>query len=423
MGSVKESTGARTSRDIGWKVMWIAVGFLAFCAYIMASAFLFGGAGYVSPIGGLLVLVSLAVLFRGLRRDWDMAVMNYLDQAVRLNLPLPAMLRAAELSERRPVRRRLRKLRERIEEGEMIAPSLRRATPGLSVRMIGIVAAAERSGRLANALSRLVRKDSPRKPVNVIGQIYLRWYPLVLFIFTGGAMFFIATFIFPKFQSIMGSFGLPMPRSMRIIIYAADYLAPLSVVGLVVGAIALMLFFGRMFATILSAKSPDASALNWPAHWTMWHLPVARKLTRARALADTCHLIADALEAGRPLDWALYETSEVPTNLVLQRKLLRWARGVTAGHSAADAARAARMPEFVCGMIASAQAAADLPQVMDFLGRYYDGRFSRAAQVLRGAAIPALAICFGLVVLLITYSLFEPMIQLIDHLAPSKTVL
>jgi general secretion pathway protein F len=347
-------------------------------------------------------------------------VVNYLDQVARLNLPLPAMLRAAELSERRPVRRRLRKLRERIEEGEQIAPSLRRAAPGLSVRIIGMVAAAEHSGRLAHGLRRVVKRNSPRKPPNVVGQIYLRWYPLVLFVFTGGAMLLIANFILPKYQSIMGSFGMQAPPSTRFLIATADVLAPLA---FAVGVLAVLLFCARMLATILSARSPDQSVLAWPADWIMWHLPIARSITRSQALADACHAIADALEAGRPLDWALYEASEVPTNLVLQRRLLHWGRGVTAGNSAADAARAARMPEFVCGMIASALATSDLPQVMDFLARYYEGRFSRAAQVLRAAAIPALAICFGLVVLLIAHSLFDPIIRLMDHLLPSKMVL
>ena len=55
--------------------------------------------GWVSPVALLLVLVVVAVLVTGVRRTWDLAVLNYLEQAVRLNLPLPAMLRAAEASE------------------------------------------------------------------------------------------------------------------------------------------------------------------------------------------------------------------------------------------------------------------------------------------------------------------------------------
>src|SRR5580698_8740005 len=52
--------------------------------------------GWISPLWTLLSVVSLAVLLRGLRRSWDATTIEYLEQAVRLNLPLPGMLRAAE---------------------------------------------------------------------------------------------------------------------------------------------------------------------------------------------------------------------------------------------------------------------------------------------------------------------------------------
>jgi type II secretory pathway component PulF len=154
-----------------------------------------------------------------------------------------------------------------------------------------------------------------------------------------------------------------------------------------------------------------------------WHLPFARNLTRSRALADACNVIGDALESGRTLDWAIYEASEVPTNFVMQAQLRRWAKAVLSGLPVDAAARQAGLPELVVGMAASAQAASDLPQVLRFLARYYEGRFSRAVHLLRGAAIPGLAIFFGIIVLIIARGMFEPMIEMINRLSPNMRVL
>ena len=88
--------------------------------------------GWISPLWTLLSVVRLAVLLRGLRRSWDATTIEYLEQAVRLNLRLPGMLRGAEAEKRRFVRKRIRRLRGQIEEGASIGDSLsRRQSPDL----------------------------------------------------------------------------------------------------------------------------------------------------------------------------------------------------------------------------------------------------------------------------------------------------
>src|SRR5215213_9717495 len=99
-----------------------------------------------SPILGVLLLISVAMFFRGLRRSRAVAALNYVEQAVRLNLPLPPMLLAAERGETGRLRTKLRRLRERLENGYPLAAAMDRTLPGLPARTIGLVAAAERTG-------------------------------------------------------------------------------------------------------------------------------------------------------------------------------------------------------------------------------------------------------------------------------------
>jgi type II secretory pathway component PulF len=67
-------------------------------------------------------------------------------------------------------------------------------------------------------------------------------------------------------------------------------------------------------------------------------------------------------------------------------------------------------------MLATPQTVAETQDVLHFLCRYYDGKFSRAATLLRGAIIPATAIGFGIVVCLIALGIFQPLVAVINKL-------
>jgi type II secretory pathway component PulF len=417
--TVDQSSAASGARWFAWMIGWIAIGFFGLGGLCFALGLIFGPAvGYMTPVAALLILVSLSVLSRGVRRDRDMAALNYLEQAARLNLPLPAMLHAAEISEKRQIAERLRRLRQVLEDGQPVAAALQAAAPNLAPRIVNLVFAAEHSGTLAPALHRIVQQRQPRQ--NVANHIYLRWYPVVLFVFAGGSAMLMSIVVMPKYQALMRDFHVRTPPLMTALIAISEWLAPLASVA---AAVVLLIFCGQMLSRTFSSQGPLPLALRWPSDWLMWRLPFARTAVRARALADVCTVLADATRVGRPMEWALYDASEAAGNAVLSMQVRRWAESVLAGAPLHEAARDAGLPELLVGLISTAQGAGDMPEVFDFLSRYYDSRFSRAAQLLRGALIPMLAIGFGAIVAGMALSIFEPLISLTNALMPTKGVL
>jgi len=85
---------------------------------------------------------------------------------------------------------------------------------------------------------------------------------------------------------------------------------------------------------------------------------------------------------------------------------------MTRGQSLSDAARSAGMPALLTGMLATVHGSDDLANVMAFLGRHYEYRFSRLSEVLRAAAIPCFVFTVGAMVLLVELSVFQPMIAM-----------
>ena len=370
----------------------------------------------VSPLLGVLLLVALGVFMRGLRRARAVAALNYLEQAVRLNLPLPPMIRAAEQGETGRMRKKLQRLRERLEEGLAVADALELSLPGLPARTLGLIDAAERNGRLASMLARLVQEHRRPQRSDPTRAIFMRWYPVMLIVGLTAGLGFFAVFVMPKFEQIFRDFGIALPRVTVVMVRLWLYIsAPLGAVV----ALLTLLSLGRMVTeTVFPAFARgNFGAAGQLPQWLAWWLPVARQVVRNRGLADVFVVMSDATAAGRPIHAALSDAARLGINVVLRGRLERWAEGVEKGMPLGEAAREAGMPRLVCGMLAttSARGAADAADVFAFLARYYDSRFSRAAALVEGATIPAMVLVFAFFVGTATVGLFLPLVNLMDR--------
>ena len=403
---------------------------------LLIPGWLIGGAGAVAALAAvvtgllgfpmlpiavpmaLLALVSVALVLHSRRRAHAMAVVGYLEQAVRLNLPLPDLLAAAALSEGGALRRRLMALRRRVETGEPIGDALARSLSGLPYRAVVMVQAAERNGQLARALGRVVDQERSARRADSAARtdpssvLFFRWYPLVLAAGVSLACFLFGLYVAPKYMQIFKDFGLPIPPLTR---WVLDLLPWMIVVVIGCGLVLLARvagLFGELFTPRLVRVNPLAAA----ADPLLWYLPPARGVVRSRGLADVCNVAADALESGHTFDRALGEASTLRVNSVLRGRLRVWADLAAQGQGPAEAARLAGMPPLVSGMLETARSADGTAAAMRFLGRYYQGRFSRAAHLLRAAAAPVLALVFGAVVATIALAQFMPLVRLMDTL-------
>ena len=392
---------------------WAFFGLIALA--ILGGALSFGVPGIGPAFGfilGLLVLVAAATYYRNRRRSDAITILGYLAQAVRLNLPLPAMLHAAELAERARVRKRLTGMRMRINAGEATGAALQWAAPGLPQRVIDLVRAAERTGQLPAALERLTRHEHQhrRQPMR---DIYVRWYPVATLALFGIGMTMLAIFVMPKFEEIFHDFKLKFPPITALVL---GVWREVWWIFFAAAAVTLCLFCGQMFVQVVAPRMAGAGPVRRWMDAVLWHVPALGTAIRSRALADVFNVAADALSAGAPLDRALADAMLVARSQPLKVRVATWAALVATGRPVGESAREARMPHLVCGMVGAAVTTARAVEVFRFLARYYESRFSRMAVLLEGAAVPAVAIVFGLIVGSVVLGLMLPLIEMIDHL-------
>ena len=140
-------------------------------------------------------------------------------------------------------------------------------------------------------------------------------------------------------------------------------------------------------------------------------------MERNRGLSDVCSTLSESLEAGLPINQGLAHVASMDINYRLRQRIKDWADGVNSGLPLAQAARAARLPPLLVGVLATGQAGGDLTSMFHFLGRHYDAQFSRLAAALRGAAVPAIVLTMGTLVGTVAVSLFLPLVNLLQHVA------
>jgi type II secretory pathway component PulF len=338
-------------------------------------------------------------------------VLYYLRQAVSLNLPIPPMLAAAEASEPGALGRRLRDVRKSIADGYAIGESLEDFVPELPARTVDMVAAGERIGRLPQVLDRLAVEEREAAREYTYGPM-LGWnYGIVLVLFMSLALAGISVFIMPKFQEIFEDFGSVMPwqtiLTFDLVGRAGAWLLPISIMVIVaVAGWALQ----QSLHGIEGARRPFTALFDR----LVWMTPVARTVARDRGLGDACRIMAEALKAGDTLESAAFEAGNLKTNLLLRRRLQRFADALRSGRPMRDAAEEARLPRLMVGMLATAQAASDPVRVFDFLARYYANRFSRAATLARASVLPVTVLLMAVLTGWIVYSLMLPLVVLIN---------
>lgn len=248
--------------------VWVVLGAIAFG--LLATILTFGAGramGAFSPILAMIAFTGIGTFMRSLRRAQARTLLAYLNQAVRLNLPLPPMLRAAELAERGRLRVRLRRLRQRLEAGDSLGDAVERAAPDVPHRVLATIGAAEHLGQVPRALHRLTLAEMPRAHGATAASLQLKWYPLVMLTFVSLVVNVFMIFVAPKFSEIFDDFGVPMPRTTVLLLEAWQYVGPPL---LVVMALTLLLYNAHVLAqavaprwSILGPAKPLVDRVVW----------------------------------------------------------------------------------------------------------------------------------------------------------------
>jgi type II secretory pathway component PulF len=361
------------------------------------AAYTWDDYSFLFPVVFILLGVSLTFVLwtLGLSRlsstrtsQRNTVILTYIEQAIRLNLPLNRALLAAEASEPRWIRSNLAKLRKQLDSGSSISAAIKNTLPGTSRRNLALLENAERVGQLGPELSFVLQAHPSSQ--DALERSFLRTYPLTMIVVIIGIVSMISIFVLPKYIQIFHDFRFPLPALTAAVLQFTD--TPWAVETL----------FGLLFLAAIT--------VILFRRWQWFDL--RRWFTTSRDLADVCRTIARAMRLGVALPSAIRSATDLALRRGLRSRLNRWAAGIEAGMAGTDAAYAADLPRLIAGLCTSIEG-------FEFLTRYYAGKFSRLVILLRAAAVPLVVFFFGLLVAIVALTLFLPLVGLID--AAAKT--
>lgn len=400
-----------------------------FLSMILALLLIAGGVLFFGPLTLVLTPIAIFLWLEAVvraRRERGQRLLAYLEYAVRLNVPLPAFLRAAAGGEKGGFAARLAHLAQWLEQGSPLADALRVTLPEVSTRHRELVAAAERTGRLGPVLGDLVRQTQPQVRNNP-GEGWMSWlYPLLVAYIMGAILLFTFIFVIPKFQEIFADFDTQLPYLTLWLIWLTRgggmegnerHWFELFMVLLGIGFV--FIWLGSTTVAVEKiVKQPSALQKNWADAWRrlVGRLPIVGAMTRDQQMADVCYTIGSGVEGSLPMPSAIQEAQSLELNPALRHKLEAWEQRVAIGHPVGQAAAEAGLPVVLSEMLGGTQSASNPAQTFSFLHRYYRNRFSRAAELLRGAVVPVTVLLLGAVVGFVVVSLFLPLIGLIERI-------
>lgn len=400
------------------KLALIAIGILMLMALVALMVAMVREEPMAAAQLGLALVVGLTTLTvaylattRAVARRRAAAVLSHIEQAVRLNLPLPRIVRAIGDAEQGKFAMDLESARVALEQGAPLAVVLA-AVPQMPQHVVRQVAVAERVGRLPQVLAHLMQQ---RRNAIVRGLGWPRFYalyPLLVGTAIVVVTLLLQVFVMPKFVQIFRDFNAELPRVTRITLYVSRELGPMLAI------ISVLLVILSLFSTIVPRfRSVTFGIVESPSDWILNRLPWIGTIRMHRALGEVLEFTAQAIDAGRPVEKSLAEVADLPANSLVRRRIGDWANRVAAGQTLAQAAREAQLPAMVSALLAPAMDTPDVAEVFRFLGRYYSTRFSRGLTLLQAAIVPTTAMVLGLFVGWVVLSIFAPLIALIQSVS------
>lgn len=299
-------------------------------------------------------------------------------------------------------------IRRRVEEGAQFSDALACHPRCFDAVCRSLIAAGESGGRLPEMLERLANlvRQQQKTRSTIIGALV---YPALLICVSGGVIASMLFFVLPRFEGLFQSLGAPVPPSTRVLLDLAAFLRGNwhwligTVVGSVVGA--------RLW-------------LQTPAgvrgfHGALVKLPMIGKVFQAFATARMARVLGVLLEGKVVLLDALKLARESSGNVCFADMLGEAADQVSRGESmSAVFVSSGLVPGTVCEAVRSGERTGRIGPVLSSVADYMDEDNEVVVRTVMGIIEPIILIGLGVVIALLSASMFLPLFDLTSATGP-----
>lgn len=325
-------------------------------------------------------------------------------------LPLVRSLYVLERQERSGLlKATIRGLAEGVESGSSFSEALSKHPKTFPHLYVNTIKAGEAGGVLELVLSRLA--DFAEKSQKLNSRIKAALiYPILVLILAVSVLFFLITFIVPKFMQIFREMNVALPVATKILLLVSDFAKNQWPLGLAV-VILLIIAYNISFRFTAMRLMFDRIKLS---------IPVMGPLLRKIAIARFSRTLGTLLSSGVPILQALLVSKDTTGNEIMARSIVNVHDSVREGETVAKPLlKAGLFPAMAVNMISVGEETGALDKMLLKIADVYDEEVDVTVTGLMSLLEPFLIIGMGLVVGFIVVAMFLPLFQLVTALGGS----
>ncbi|MFH0771855.1 MAG: type II secretion system F family protein [Candidatus Omnitrophota bacterium] len=325
-------------------------------------------------------------------------------------LPLVRSLYVLERQERGGLLKlTIRGLAEQVEGGSSFSEALSKYPKTFPHLYVNTIKAGEAGGVLELVLSRLA--DFAEKSQKLNSRIKAALiYPMLVLVLALSVLFFLITFIVPKFMQIFKEMSVSLPIATKALLLVSNFAKNQWPFGLAI-IILLVVGYNVLFRFTAARLIFDRIKLN---------IPVMGPLLRKIAIARFARTFGTLLSSGVPILQALLVSKDTTGNEVMAHSIVSVHDSVREGETVAKPLlKAGLFPAMAVNMISVGEETGALDQMLLKIADVYDEEVDVTVIGLMSLLEPFLIIGMGLVVGFIVIAMFLPLFQLVTALGGS----
>lgn len=317
--------------------------------------------------------------------------------------PVVPALEAAEQQTAKPAMAAvLRRLRERVEEGESLSAALDAERQAFDPVFRSMIAAGEATASLPQVFARLCSLAQQRQQTRklVLGALL---YPALLSVLLVGVIAVLLLFVVPRFKMLFDNLRSPLPATTRMLFEASQHLV--ASWPYVLGALVLL-----AGGAVLCFRLPRTR--TW-IDYAVLRLPVVGPVVGRLIFARVVRVWAAMLRCHVPLLETIQQSREAIRNAAFLRLLEHVEQTVSSGGRMAQAISSAGLADpMVVAAIRTGEENGRLAEAADFVSDWMDEDNTATIQHLTRLAEPVLLAVMGVVVGTVAMALFLPLFDM-----------
>jgi type IV pilus assembly protein PilC len=356
---------------------------------------------------------SLASAFGGLlkrRKSVKMSEFLFFNQEfvalIRAGLPIVECLTLLIERRQNPVfKAALEDVRNRVRTGEALSDAF--AAQGVFPPLYAsTVASGERSGEIATVLQRYVNYSKTLLTVRKKVLAALT-YPAILIALSVVLVIVLLPYVLPNFQDFFSDFGAELPFITRAVLGASTLLRSWWYVwlGVIVGGVALISVWRR---TPSGQRSLEA---------IIYQLPVVGSIARKFVVTRFARTLGTLVSGGIPMVTGLEIVSRAIGTPIYGQAIARVAGKIREGAALwSSREETGLFPDMLIEMVKVGESSGTVAEMLDHVGNFTDEEIEHELQTLVSLVEPALLVGMAVIVGLLLFSIYYPLLQVVGNL-------